>query len=173
MLLAFSLFFLTTCQKTHPKEELIEFSDANFGVKFSYSKNLKTDYNPHGGANKVFISSKGHNLGGLSISILSVPMDINDFINQGVLYYQKAHKSESVKTCVIKNRKKLTLHKIVAKVTRNNEDFIILRYVYLEKTIGSMYITYSFEFLIKESDTEALAPEINKIIETFHIKKKP
>lgn len=38
---------------------LTEFSDANFGVRFSHTDALTTEYNPHGGADRVMIAWTG------------------------------------------------------------------------------------------------------------------
>lgn len=188
--------------KPEVKKSLTEFEDANFGVHFSHSDVFSTEYNPHGGADRVLIVSNGKALGGLKIGRKPPPMSVKDFVAAGIDHYKETYNTSSVAYSIYKTKDSYEFHYLKADVELNKERYVVERFVYLRDALGASVESpqaptakpskessdaasiaetlmaeisgsFSFEFLLPAADYERLKPEIRTVIDTFRIVNKP
>ena len=181
--------YLAGCTYSAPatlttSKSLAQFQDANFGVRFNHSDAISTNYNPHGGADRVFISFKAKPIGGLLIRPLPPTTNIDAFIEAGKDYYRSKHSATSVEYDPYLTPRQYKFHRIRAEILSKASTYIIERYVYLRDSkplpldegkaiIKSISGSFSFEFIYLKTDTEILTKEIKTIIDTFNINMLP
>jgi hypothetical protein len=170
----------SSAQEVKNPKPLIDFSEQNFGVGFCHTTNISTTYNPHGGADRVFLSYRNKPLGGLMIRPAPPAESIKEFIESGKDHYKERWGASTVDHEEYENPAKYKFHQLKAEVKQNGEDYVLVRYVYLrgdsrqpsdvgEKVILSMSGAFSFEFAYLKKEQESLKLEIKTIIDTFKI----
>lgn len=175
-----AMTFWCPAQDSTESQVLANFSEQNFGVRFSHTTNLSTYYNPHGGADKVLLDYRGKALGGLLIRPAPPADSIKDFIEAGKAHYKERFGASSVDYEVYENPRKYKFHHLKAELKQNDEDYVVERFVYLrpdgktpadeiEKTIRSISGAFSFEFIYPKRDFEKLKRETKTVIDTFRI----
>jgi len=169
-------------QEATNSKALIGFAERNFGVHFSHTTNISAIYNPHP-ADRVLLTYRNQTLGGLLICPAPPTERIKEWIDAGKAHYKKKWGASTVDYENYENPGKYRFHHLKAEVKQNDEDHVLVRYVYLredpkppikppdvgEKLIRSNSGAFSFEFIYLKKDQEQLKAEIKTIIDTFKI----
>ena len=167
-----------------PPKPLKEFTEQNFGVRFSHTTNLSISYNPHGGADRVLLSCQGQAIGGLLVCPAPPVESIKEFIETGKAHYKEKWGASNVDYDIYENPRKYGFHHLKTEVKQEDKDYVLERFVYLrdddktppdedEKVIRSISGAFSFEFVYSKKDCEQLKQETKTVIDTFRIEKIP
>jgi hypothetical protein len=171
----------SSAQEVKNPKPLIDFTEQNFGVRFSHTTNIATTYNPHGGADRVILSYRNKVLGGLLVRPAPPAGSTKEFIEAGKAHYKEKWGALTVDYDAYENPAKYKFHHLKAEAKQSGEDYVLVRYVYLreedtkqsedvaEKVIRSMSGAFSFEFVYLKKDHEELKSEIKTVIDTFKI----
>ena len=161
---------------------LTTFTEQNFGIRFSHSKNLSISYNPHGGADRVMLAYNGKSIGGLLVRPAPSTDSIKKFIEAGKQHYKEKWGASTVDYNVYENPLKFNFHHLKTEVKQNGEDYMLERFVHLrvnteipadvaKKVIWSMSGAFSFEFAYLKKDREQITREIKTVVDTFKVDK--
>ena len=170
----------SSAQEVRNPKPLIDFSEQNFGVRFTHTTNVSTTYNPHGGADRVLLSYRSKPIGGLLVGPAPPTENVKEFIEAGKAHYKEKWGASTVDYEEYENPAKYKFHHLKAEVKQNGEDYVLVRYVHLrddtkpspdvaEKMIRSISGAFSFEFAYLKKDHEELKSEIKTVIDTFKI----
>jgi len=178
-----AVVLITGCSTTTPasKQPLKHFHESNFGISFSHSAEVSTDYNPHGSANAIPIRLKDKPVGALFIHSRPPSTNEAEFVSSGKEYFKRKFKASSIDYRLQENPQKYKFHVFRAKLENEGTDFITERYVHLRRTqskdlaqaqLDQMFGTISFEFLAPAMEYPNLEKEIKTVIETFKLDKR-
>jgi hypothetical protein len=173
-------FMCCSAQESTDSKLLTKFSDHNFGIHFSHSRNVSTTYNTHGGADKVILNYRDKAIGGLIVRPAPAMKNIEEFIEAGKTHFKEKWGASEVNYQTFENDGKYKFHHLKTEVKRNGEEYVLERYVYLrqdtafpadtaEKIIRSISGAFSFEFIYLKKDQESIKSEIKTVIDTFKI----
>ena len=182
LLLLAVLPWLTGCPRMQEQEAvpLIHFQEANFGVRFSHTASLSTEYNPHGGANLVLISWKGDPIGGLKVAPLPPEVGEEVFIAAGKQHYREKYNASSVIYRLYRNQHGYSFHHIKAEASLDGKAYVLNRFVHLERptaarsnlpSLDDLFGAFSFEFVCRKEDSESVGQETMRVIDSFRIEK--
>jgi hypothetical protein len=175
---------LLKCQTTAAETNgpLRQFSERNFGVTFSHSEQITTDYDPHGRANQVAISRKGTPIGGLKILRPFPTTNDTEFVESAKQYYKETLNASSVEHRLYENPQKYKFHVFKAKLTRDGGEYITERFVYHRRrisnnpdqaTLDRMFGIFQFEFIARANEYPALTNDVQTVVDTFRLKENP
>jgi hypothetical protein len=176
--------FCSSTKAVAKQKNLIDFSEQNFGVRFSHTPHLATTYNPPGGADRVVLTYEGRPLGGLLIRPVPRSLSVKEFIEAGKAYYREKWGVTNVAYESFTNPNKYKFHHLKIEVKQNGEAYVLERFIYLraetivpkdrsKKAIRLISGAYSFEFGYLKAEVKPLKPEIKTVIDTFKLDPVP
>jgi hypothetical protein len=181
-LLASAVWFGWSITAAETNRPLTQFREANFGVSFSHSEDVTTEYDPHGKANQVAMSRKGTPIGGLKILRPFPTTNDTEFVESAKKHYKETLGASSVEHRFYENPQKYKFHVFKAKLERNGTNYITERFAYHCRRVSKnpdqamldrMFGVFQFEFIAPASDYLTLELEIKTVIDTFRLKEDP
>lgn len=149
----------------------------HFGIRFSHSSAITTNYIPHGRAHLIPISWNGRTIGGLHIRGFP-PLNDEEFIATGKAHFTKEFKATSVDHRLYETPGKYKFHVFTIRMTKEGTDHIIEHFMHLkrskpttlaEEIMASNFGSFEFQFFSPAADFPALKPEIQTMIDTFKL----
>jgi hypothetical protein len=162
------------------KTQLREFTEGNFGVTFNHSENITTEYNPHGGADRVDIFRNGTFIGGLRVL---PPFPTNNewlFLASGRAYYLQDLRASSVEHRRYQNPRGYRFDVFQARLTRGEVEHLTERYMYRRQRVAKDEVqaaldavsgVFQFEFIAPAHEYPAIQEDIKVIVETFRLQE--
>jgi hypothetical protein len=170
----------TTSEST-PK--LTVFRENNFGIRFSHTDKVRTEYNPHGSADRVIIQVAGLRAGALLVRPAPPAASIKQFMEAGKDSYKQKHNAQDLSYTIHTAKSGLEFHYLTGKISVQAKHVVLHRYIYLPprtpaRTEADAFLKaisqiYSFEFMVPADRHEELKPEIDTIINTFSLAPSP
>lgn len=162
------------------KIQLREFAEGNFGVTFNHSENITTDYNPHGGADRVGIFRNDAFIGGLRVLPPFPTTDEAQFVESAKAYYLEDLKASSVEHRLYENPRGYKFDVFQARLTRSGVEHLTERYMYrrqriakdeVQAALDGMFGVFQFEFIAPAHEYAAIEKDIQAIVDSFRLQE--